>query len=163
MLKAEAERDDLAAENLRLKEVNNRLAEVLQRFVGYDVKAAFAVSNEQTPKRSIPMINGLETAKKFHEVYERLAPMFGYKTRTDTKEFDPDSPNGRLMIAVCTEVGNEIRKLSTEAIRAALAAMSTNDDRCVIADGVCVMSHYGPCPTRLLQDALEGSEKAVTT
>lgn len=28
-------------------------------------------------------------AKKFHEIYEQLAPNFGYETRTDTREFDP--------------------------------------------------------------------------
>jgi len=40
----------------------------------------------------------------FHETYERLAPSFGYETRKDTKAFDPESPNGKLMIAVCGEV-----------------------------------------------------------
>ena len=46
----------------------------------------------------------LELAIKFHEAYERLAPQFGYETRNDTKDFDPNSPNGQLMIAVCGEV-----------------------------------------------------------
>ena len=46
----------------------------------------------------------LALAKRFHDTYERLAPSFGYETRTETREFDPDSPNGRLMIAVCAEV-----------------------------------------------------------
>ena len=53
-------------------------------------------------------VNGLELAQKFHEAYERLAPSFGYETRKDTKAFDPDSPNGKLMIAVCQEVGEII-------------------------------------------------------
>lgn len=43
-------------------------------------------------------------ARQFHEAYERLAPSFGYETRADTKAFDPTSPNGRLMTAVCGEV-----------------------------------------------------------
>ena len=43
----------------------------------------------------------LELAKLFHETYERLAPRYGYETRQDTKIFEPDSPNGKLMIAVC--------------------------------------------------------------
>jgi len=43
-------------------------------------------------------------ARQFHEAYERLAPEFGYTTRTDTREFDPTSPNGQLMIAVLKEV-----------------------------------------------------------
>jgi len=40
-------------------------------------------------------------ARKFHDLYEELAPSFGYETRQDTREFDPTTPNGRLMIAVC--------------------------------------------------------------
>lgn len=43
-------------------------------------------------------------ARQFHEVYERLAPKFGYETREDTKQFDPLSNNGRLMMAVCAEI-----------------------------------------------------------
>ena len=43
-------------------------------------------------------------ARKFHETYERLAPQFGYSTRKETKEFDPQSSNGKLMIAVCSEI-----------------------------------------------------------
>ena len=43
-------------------------------------------------------------AEKFHEAYERLAPAFGYETREDTRDFSPNTPNGKLMIAVCGEV-----------------------------------------------------------
>jgi hypothetical protein len=44
-----------------------------------------------------------ELAVFFHETYERLAPRFGYETRPDTKAFDPQSPNGKLMteVAAC--------------------------------------------------------------
>jgi len=45
-----------------------------------------------------------ELAEKFHETYERLAPEYGYETRPETKQFDPESPNGKLMIAVCGEL-----------------------------------------------------------
>jgi hypothetical protein len=45
-----------------------------------------------------------ERARLFHETYERLAPQFGYETRADTKQFDPTTPNGRLMIAVVREM-----------------------------------------------------------
>ncbi|WP_439448682.1 hypothetical protein [Stenotrophomonas sp. ATs4] len=41
-----------------------------------------------------------QRAREFHEAYERLAPQFGYETRPETREFDPYSPNGRLMMAV---------------------------------------------------------------
>lgn len=43
-------------------------------------------------------------AKLFHNTYEQLAPSFGYETRTDTKVFDPESKNGKLMIEVCNRV-----------------------------------------------------------
>lgn len=47
-----------------------------------------------------------ELAKIFHNVYEKLAPIYGYKTREDTKEFDENTPNGKLMIATCEGVLN---------------------------------------------------------
>lgn len=66
----------------------------------------------------------VELAKKFHDTYERLAPQFGYETRGDTKRFDPETPNGRLMIAVCSEVlseyGTEIERELVEALKAVL-------------------------------------------
>lgn len=46
--------------------------------------------------------DGESLARQFHEAYERLAPQFGYETRAETRQFDPTSPNGKLMIAVCS-------------------------------------------------------------
>lgn len=46
-------------------------------------------------------------ARKFHDRYEEYAPQFGYKTRNDTKTFDPMSPNGRTMARVCMEIVEE--------------------------------------------------------
>lgn len=43
-------------------------------------------------------------ARKFHDIYERLAPSFGYATCEETQQFKLDTPNGRLMIAVCKEI-----------------------------------------------------------
>lgn len=43
-------------------------------------------------------------ARKFHDTYESLAPLFGYRTRENTKGFDPSSPNGKLMIEVCKAI-----------------------------------------------------------
>lgn len=53
-----------------------------------------------------------ELAIKFHEIYETKAPSFGYETRPDTKQFDPTTANGRLMIEVCRELiaQGEIRR-----------------------------------------------------
>jgi hypothetical protein len=58
----------------------------------------------------ISLEESINYTKKFHETYERLAPLFGYETRKDTKAFDPESPNGKLMIAVVSEIGSEIYK-----------------------------------------------------
>lgn len=49
-------------------------------------------------------LNAEQLANLFHETYESLAPSYGYETRPETKVFNPESPNGKLMIAVCTEV-----------------------------------------------------------
>ena len=46
-------------------------------------------------------------ARRFHEFYEQSAPFFGYKTNKETKEFDPESANGRLMAWVCFEIVKE--------------------------------------------------------
>lgn len=48
--------------------------------------------------------NSKELAEKFHNLYERLAPSYGYETRLDTRVFDPESKNGQLMIAVCSSI-----------------------------------------------------------
>lgn len=39
-------------------------------------------------------------ARKFHSIYEEQAPFFGYITRKETRDFNPQSNNGKLMIAV---------------------------------------------------------------
>jgi hypothetical protein len=44
-------------------------------------------------------------AERFHEAYERLAPQYGYTTRPETRKFDPESSNGKLMIAVIRDLG----------------------------------------------------------
>jgi hypothetical protein len=48
----------------------------------------------------------LQLARACHNIYERLAPDFGYKTRTETRDFNPETPNGKLMVAVCREILN---------------------------------------------------------
>ncbi len=58
-------------------------------------------------------MTALDLALLFHDTYERLAPSFGYETREETREFDSGSKNGKLMIAVCTEI---IKKLGLREI-----------------------------------------------
>ncbi len=50
-------------------------------------------------------------ARSFHEIYERLAPDYGYETKPETQIFNPHSTNGRLMIAVCEEILDNINRL----------------------------------------------------
>jgi len=47
----------------------------------------------------------LEFAKLFHDTYEHLATKYHYKTRVETRIFNSQSPNGKLMIAVCRDIG----------------------------------------------------------
>lgn len=58
----------------------------------------------------------LQLAVFFHDTYERLAPSFGYETRKETRKFDPTTPNGKLMIAVCSAslASNAIREITSE-------------------------------------------------
>ena len=51
-------------------------------------------------------MNGKQLAKLFHDTYERLAHDYGYETRKDTKQFDENTPNGKLMIATCSDILN---------------------------------------------------------
>lgn len=52
----------------------------------------------------------LALAVLFHVTYERLAPTSGYETRKETRVFDPESPNGKLMVATCAEIQKAIRE-----------------------------------------------------
>jgi len=67
------------------------------------VKLAVFPEFYRLARKAFP-IDPLTLAKKFHEVYERRAPDFGYETRKDTQQFDETTPNGRLMVAVCGEL-----------------------------------------------------------
>lgn len=40
----------------------------------------------------------------FHYTYEMLALNFGYETRKDTKKFDFDTPNGKLMYTTVEKI-----------------------------------------------------------
>lgn len=78
------------------------------------------------------MNNEIKYAKQFHDLYEKYAPDFGYETRKDTKEFDPETPNGRLMTKVCNEVISQALQKRDEAIIKMLentdVQMSVNGD-----------------------------------
>lgn len=63
---------------------------------------------EAAPAAQAEPMQAEQMARRFHETYERLAPQFGYTTRTDTRAFDPESANGKLMIAVCAALQAEL-------------------------------------------------------
>jgi hypothetical protein len=68
------------------------------------------------------MINDpLELAILFHNTYLRLAPSKGHDARKETRIFDPESPNGKLMVAVCTEILPHITADRIEVLEEALA------------------------------------------
>lgn len=52
----------------------------------------------------------LALAVLFHVTYERLAPRLSYETRKETRIFDPESLNGKLMIATCAEIQKAIKE-----------------------------------------------------
>lgn len=43
-------------------------------------------------------------AERFHSLYEEIAPLYRYETRKETRKWDPESPNGQLMLATCNGV-----------------------------------------------------------
>lgn len=54
-----------------------------------------------------------QLAQMFHDTYERLAPGFGYETRTESRKPWGDVPeaNRRLMVAVADEVVSSMARL----------------------------------------------------
>ena len=53
-------------------------------------------------------------AELFHNTYEELAPSFGYETRQDTKVFDKNSSNGKLMIATIKRLKEAIIQMKKD-------------------------------------------------
>ena len=52
----------------------------------------------------------LEITKRFHETYEKLSKEYSYETREDTKVFNVNSNNGKLMYATVNEIVSPILK-----------------------------------------------------
>jgi len=61
--------------------------------------------------------SALKLARSFHDLYESLAPSFGYQTKKETRQFDPNTPNGKLMVAVCSEILRKYPSLQLEAAK----------------------------------------------
>lgn len=92
-----------------------------------------------------------QRAREFHEAYERLAPQFGYETRPDTREFDPDSPNGRLMMAVIaalTPPEGHVVVTRNEAGQA--VAVTRHDDEGRVLSVIADFEHHPSVPVATL-------------
>ena len=63
----------------------------------YDMYKVLKVGRYRLAFDSFPF-----TAREISNVY--LPHVFGYQTRKDTRNFDPDSKNGKLIIAVCEKI-----------------------------------------------------------
>ena len=66
----------------------------------------------------------LEITKKFHDTYEKLASEYTYETRKETRVFDINSNNGKLMYATVNKIispileeNQELKKQLEEADR----------------------------------------------
>jgi hypothetical protein len=57
----------------------------------------------------------LQLATLFHDKYETLAPTYGYETREETRNFNPESNNGKLMVQVCREILNHLTMIDWKA------------------------------------------------
>ena len=64
-----------------------------------------------------PMVLEAEAlARMFHETYESLAEVAGYETRLETRSFNLESPNGRLMVLVCAEIRKALLSAGKETV-----------------------------------------------
>lgn len=52
-------------------------------------------------EKKVEELTPQKLASIFHDTYETLAPAYGYGTRKQTRDFDSESSNGKLMIATC--------------------------------------------------------------
>lgn len=97
-------------------------------------------------------------AVRFHETYERLAPSFGYETRVDTRTFDPESKNGRLMVAVCAEIQLAIaadvvrlERMNSELVAEIASHLTAlaNRDAALSAARAAAIAEYGKDTARM--------------
>ena len=110
-----------------------------------DINAVNARAREkQTP--SVDKLSPLKLASIFHDTYEAFAPAYGYETRKETRDFEPESPNGKLMEVVCkfiidTEITQALTDqrtaLLTELRDSGLLEEKVNYFRCMTLEAKC--------------------------
>lgn len=76
-------------------------------------------------------------ARRFHEFYEQSAPMFGYITNPNTREFYPNSNNGRLMAWVCFEIVKEEKQALLKKVMDIVNKESAIDGQCPYGNDEC--------------------------
>lgn len=69
----------------------------------------------------------LEITKNFHDMYKKLASEYNYETREDTKVFDINSNNGKLMYATVNEIVSPILK-ENKQLKEQLLVTQTNEE-----------------------------------
>ena len=57
----------------------------------------------------------LEITKKFHDTYEKLSKEYNYETRKETRVFDINSSNGKLMYATVNEIISPVLEENQES------------------------------------------------
>ncbi len=67
-------------------------------------------ASDRDNDRSEYLTDPLALAVLFHVMYEKLAPNLGYDTRKETRIFNPESANGKLMIETCRQIQKAIRE-----------------------------------------------------
>lgn len=105
--------DRIARQKLDAK-LNSLSDEDLSRMCEVFMKIGSNMANKFGESKITESQSGEQLARKFHNIYEKLAPKFGYETRKDTRDFDPSTPNGKLMIAVCEEILNQSSKVELQ-------------------------------------------------
>ena len=66
------------------------------------IKQLIEQAHKEASKGSVETLSSAtDLAMLFHDTYEKLAQGYSYETRQDTKIFNPESPNGKLMIQTC--------------------------------------------------------------
>jgi|SRR5690606_9116531 len=68
------------------------------------LRASLKKNKDYESSQLEPPVSGQQLAEQFHKLYEGLAPQFGYETKEETKTFNPESNNGKLMIAVSEQI-----------------------------------------------------------
>lgn len=93
----------------------NEVVRLIERFLErrddqYLMDALRLIADAPSAAYTHPGDRAVAVARRFHDLYEELAPSFGYETRPESRvEFDAlPRENRHLMVAVCVVVLQEM-------------------------------------------------------